>query len=116
MCRRIIIYRLIKLFSFCRKHVKGDSGTLDKTISDLETELAAARSAQDSLLSGPALTQDMKIPDLIKKRKYLMVVGINTAFSSRKRRDSQRATWMPQGAQLLDIFLRYVSPKLLLNV
>ncbi|KAK4398046.1 putative beta-1,3-galactosyltransferase 2 [Sesamum angolense] len=26
-----------------------------------------------------------------------MVIGINTAFSSRKRRDSVRATWMPQG-------------------
>ncbi|KAI8009001.1 putative beta-1,3-galactosyltransferase 2 [Camellia lanceoleosa] len=31
------------------------------------------------------------------QRKYLMVIGINTAFSSRKRRDSVRATWMPQG-------------------
>ncbi|KAH1122869.1 hypothetical protein J1N35_006029 [Gossypium stocksii] len=30
------------------------------------------------------------------KRKYLMVIGINTTFSSRKRRDSARATWMPQ--------------------
>nr|CAD1823219.1 unnamed protein product [Ananas comosus var. bracteatus] len=26
-----------------------------------------------------------------------MVIGINTAFSSRKRRDSIRSTWMPQG-------------------
>lgn len=31
------------------------------------------------------------------KRKYLVVVGINTAFTSKKRRDSVRATWMPQG-------------------
>ncbi|KAL8505559.1 hypothetical protein ACS0TY_016700 [Phlomoides rotata] len=77
--------------------VKGDSRTLDKTISDLEMKLAAARSTQDSLLSGPPLNQDLKISDLTKKRKYLMVVGINTAFSSRKRRDSLRATWMLQG-------------------
>lgn len=27
-----------------------------------------------------------------------MVVGINTAFSSRKRRDSVRTNWMAQGA------------------
>ncbi|XP_010555409.1 PREDICTED: probable beta-1,3-galactosyltransferase 1 [Tarenaya hassleriana] len=33
-------------------------------------------------------------------RKYLMVIGINTAFSSRKRRDSLRSTWLPQGDQL----------------
>ncbi|CAM8947110.1 unnamed protein product [Rhodiola kirilowii] len=32
-----------------------------------------------------------------KKRKYLMVIGINTAFSSRKRRDALRSTWKPQG-------------------
>lgn len=29
--------------------------------------------------------------------KVFMVIGINTAFSSRKRRDSVRDTWMPQG-------------------
>ena len=71
--------------------------TLDKTISSLEMELAAARALQDSLLTGSPVSGDLKIPELIKRRKYLMVVGINTAFSSRKRRDSVRATWMPQG-------------------
>ncbi|KAG4208073.1 hypothetical protein ERO13_A03G108233v2, partial [Gossypium hirsutum] len=60
--------------------------TLDKTILNLEMELTAARAAQESLLSKSS-----------RKRKYLMVIGINTAFSSRKRRDSARATWMPQG-------------------
>ncbi|MED6144120.1 hypothetical protein PIB30_117807 [Stylosanthes scabra] len=30
------------------------------------------------------------------RKKCFMVIGINTAFSSRKRRDSVRATWMPQ--------------------
>ncbi|CAA2971530.1 probable beta-1,3-galactosyltransferase 2 [Olea europaea subsp. europaea] len=71
--------------------------TLDKTISNLEMELAAARAVQDSLLSGSPISEDVKIPELIKKRKYLMVIGINTAFNSRKRRDSVRATWMPRG-------------------
>jgi len=32
-----------------------------------------------------------------QKNKVFMVIGINTAFSSRKRRDSLRETWMPQG-------------------
>ncbi|GAA0140152.1 glycosyltransferase [Lithospermum erythrorhizon] len=71
--------------------------TLDKTISNLEMELAAARSLQDSIISGSPISEDLKIPALTKRRKYIMVIGINTAFSSRKRRDSVRATWMPQG-------------------
>lgn len=60
-------------------------------------ELAAARSMQDSILTGSPISDDLILPEPVKKRKYLMVVGINTAFSSRKRRDSVRATWMPQG-------------------
>ncbi|KAJ4851229.1 Beta-1,3-galactosyltransferase 2 [Turnera subulata] len=71
--------------------------TLDKTISNLEMELAAARQAQESILSGSPLSEDLKNTESPGKRRYLMVIGINTAFSSRKRRDSVRATWMPQG-------------------
>ncbi|XP_059282554.1 probable beta-1,3-galactosyltransferase 2 [Lycium ferocissimum] len=71
--------------------------TLDKTISNLEMELAAAKATQESILSGAPISQDIEKGDSPKKRKYFMVVGINTAFSSRKRRDSVRATWMPQG-------------------
>lgn len=73
---------------------------LDKTISNLEMELAAARAAQDSLLSGSPISDDFRITESNVRRKYVMVVGINTAFSSRKRRDSVRATWMPQGEKL----------------
>ncbi|XP_078149583.1 putative beta-1,3-galactosyltransferase 2 [Carex rostrata] len=71
--------------------------TLDKTISSLEMELAAARAAQESVLNGAPLSDNMKSTELTGRRKYFMVIGINTAFSSRKRRDSVRATWMPQG-------------------
>ncbi|CAH9116446.1 unnamed protein product [Cuscuta europaea] len=71
--------------------------TLDKTISNLEMELAAAKAAQDSFLSGSPLSGDNKKNDSSRRRKYFMVIGINTAFSSRQRRDSIRATWMPQG-------------------
>jgi hypothetical protein len=60
-------------------------------------ELAAARAAQVSILNGSPISEDLKISGSSRKRKYLMVVGVNTAFSSRKRRDSVRATWMPQG-------------------
>ncbi|XP_019052710.1 PREDICTED: probable beta-1,3-galactosyltransferase 8 [Nelumbo nucifera] len=33
-------------------------------------------------------------------QKAFVVIGINTGFSSRKRRDSLRETWMPKGAEL----------------
>ncbi|KAJ4867477.1 hypothetical protein Rs2_37474 [Raphanus sativus] len=71
--------------------------TLDKTISTLEMELAAARAAQESIMNGSPVSDDFKLPETVTRRKYLMVVGVNTAFSSRKRRDSVRATWMPPG-------------------
>jgi len=74
-----------------------DVQSLDKTISSLETELSAARSLQESLLNGSPVAEDFKVSESIGRRKYLMVIGINTAFSSRKRRDSIRYTWMPQG-------------------
>lgn len=80
---------------------------LDKTISNLEMELAAARATQESVRSGAPVPEDIRISDQSpRKRKYLMVIGINTAFSSRKRRDSVRETWMPQGLiPFLNIFL-----------
>ncbi|KAL9250943.1 putative beta-1,3-galactosyltransferase 2 [Drosera capensis] len=66
--------------------------TLETTISNLEMELATARSLQGMMTNAPLSAAVSTV-----KRKYLMVIGINTAFNSRKRRDSIRATWMPQG-------------------
>ncbi|KAG6573186.1 putative beta-1,3-galactosyltransferase 2, partial [Cucurbita argyrosperma subsp. sororia] len=60
--------------------------TLAKNIIDLKKKLAAVTISHTSASN-----------DSTSKRKYLVVVGINTAFTSRKRRDSVRATWMPQG-------------------
>ncbi|KAM3240318.1 hypothetical protein ACQJBY_053789 [Aegilops geniculata] len=74
-----------------------DVQTLDKTIATLETELSAARTLQESLLNGSPVSEDFKVSESIGRRKYRMVIGINTAFSSRKRRDSIRYTWMPRG-------------------
>ena len=67
---------------------------LNKTVSDLEMRLVAARAVRKSV------NNDYPVPGTVNstsKRKYLMVIGINTAFSSRNRRDSVRTTWMPQG-------------------
>ncbi|KAL6873793.1 hypothetical protein ACP4OV_013875 [Aristida adscensionis] len=71
--------------------------TLDKRIAKLETELSAAKTLQDSFLNGSPVSEEYKASESTGRRKYLMVIGINTAFSSRKRRDSIRNTWMPKG-------------------
>uniref|UniRef100_A0A1D1YKP6 Hexosyltransferase n=1 Tax=Anthurium amnicola TaxID=1678845 RepID=A0A1D1YKP6_9ARAE len=68
--------------------------SLDRTISSLEMELAVART------SG---TGGRPLPGKVSSRllqKAFMVVGINTAFSSKKRRDSLRETWVPRGGKL----------------
>ncbi|XP_031393713.1 probable beta-1,3-galactosyltransferase 2 isoform X1 [Punica granatum] len=70
---------------------------LDQTILDLERKLAAARAQQEATSTGSPLSGSSKIVRSTSKHKYFMVVGINTSFRSRKRRDSIRATWMPEG-------------------
>ncbi|XP_058194253.1 probable beta-1,3-galactosyltransferase 8 isoform X1 [Rhododendron vialii] len=70
--------------------------SLDKTISTLEMELAVARtkkSGSSNLLSLPKSSNHTL-------QKAFVVIGINTAFSSKKRRDSLRETWMPRGDKL----------------
>ncbi|XP_047983473.1 beta-1,3-galactosyltransferase 7-like isoform X2 [Salvia hispanica] len=67
---------------------------LDKSISMLQMELSASRSASRG--DGPIPTANQ----LPVRKKAFMVIGINTAFSSRKRRDSVRETWMPRGDKL----------------
>lgn len=78
------------LYSKCRK--------LDKTIPKLELKSTAARAAHGSARDGFSISGSLNNIETNMNRKYFMVIGINTAFSSRKRRDSIRATWMPQGA------------------
>ncbi|EFJ23757.1 glycosyltransferase-like protein [Selaginella moellendorffii] len=75
---------------------------LDKTMSALEMELAAARAITQQSTSSPGLgapTGD-STSENHQRQKAFVVIGINTAFSSRKRRDSVRETWMPQGEAL----------------
>ncbi|XP_050367767.1 probable beta-1,3-galactosyltransferase 2 [Argentina anserina] len=62
--------------------------------------IAAARAIQESSVHpGSPMIGDLKAVQSASKKKYFMVIGINTAFNSRKRRDSVRATWMPQGEE-----------------
>ncbi|KAJ4850180.1 Beta-1,6-galactosyltransferase galt31a [Turnera subulata] len=73
--------------------------TLDKTISLLEMQLAAARSAKaDSGEGSPEVTKSGS--ENLERQKVFFVMGIMTAFSSRKRRDSIRENWLPKGEEL----------------
>ena len=71
--------------------------TLDKTISSLEMQLASARSAKANKEERSSLVKRPLTDQLKERQKVFFVMGIMTAFSSRKRRDSIRETWMPQG-------------------
>lgn len=72
--------------------------TLDKTISSLEVELATARAARSDGRDGsPAVAKTVADQSKIRPRMFF-VMGIMTAFSSRKRRDSIRGTWLPKGS------------------
>lgn len=68
--------------------------SLDKAISTLQMELAAKRRSRELIGRDGSPSTDALAE---KRKKAFVVIGINTAFSSRKRRDSVRATWMPQG-------------------
>lgn len=72
--------------------------SLDKTISSLEVELATARAARSDGGDGsPAVAKSVAEQSKERPRMFF-VMGIMTAFSSRKRRDSIRGTWLPKGS------------------
>uniref|UniRef100_A0A6N2NJ10 Hexosyltransferase n=1 Tax=Salix viminalis TaxID=40686 RepID=A0A6N2NJ10_SALVM len=73
--------------------------TLDKTISSLEMQLASARAAKVINEDGSPMVTKSETEHLKGRPKFLFVMGIMTAFSSRKRRDSIRQTWMPKGVE-----------------
>lgn len=74
--------------------------TLDKTISSLEVQLAAARAAKVDDDEGSPMVTKSAIEQFKERQKVFFVMGIMTAFSSRKRRDSIRETWIPKGDEL----------------
>ncbi|KAH7569486.1 hypothetical protein ACOSP7_012899 [Xanthoceras sorbifolium] len=69
----------------------------DEGISDLKIKTSLTTDEHESVSHSLPIIGNMESSESTLKRKYFMVIGINTAFSSRKRRDSVRSTWMPQG-------------------
>nr|CAD1838895.1 unnamed protein product [Ananas comosus var. bracteatus] len=61
--------------------------SLDKSISSLEMELAVARTSKYTGPGSPSMGSTKGL------QNAFVVIGINTGFSSKKRRDSLRETW-----------------------
>ncbi|KAH7296316.1 hypothetical protein KP509_26G019000 [Ceratopteris richardii] len=77
----------------------ADASTAMSSMSETEIEREAWKeSGQPESAVSPEASDMAGVPD--QRSKVFMVVGINTAFSSRKRRDSVRRTWMPKGEKL----------------
>ena len=74
-----------------------DYRALDKTISSMEVQLASARAAKSDNENVSPMVIKSGNEHLKERPKVFFVMGIITAFSSRKRRDSIRETWMPKG-------------------
>ncbi|XP_059636138.1 probable beta-1,3-galactosyltransferase 2 [Cornus florida] len=70
---------------------------LYRKVRNFESASASAKTAHEALPKDFSISVNPNIAQSNAKIKYLMVIGINTAISSRKRRDSVRETWMPQG-------------------
>lgn len=60
-------------------------------------QLAAARAARAVNEERSPMHTKSESEQLNDRPRVFFVMGIITAFSSRKRRDSIRETWMPQG-------------------
>ncbi|XP_071731387.1 probable beta-1,3-galactosyltransferase 8 [Rutidosis leptorrhynchoides] len=69
---------------------------LDKTISTLDMELEVARTSRN----GAKFMTQRATSNKTNLKKAFIVIGVNTGFSNKKRRDSVRETWMPTGEKL----------------
>jgi len=104
-CSKLMMFYLV-LFLMVLLFIGALNRSLDDSISKIQSELP---STKDPLI--PRITEE--VPSLSTdsggrrpKKKTFMVIGINTTFSSRKRRDSIRKTWMPQGVNynIIDVY------------
>ncbi|GKC33564.1 thioredoxin domain-containing protein PLP3A [Tanacetum coccineum] len=63
--------------------------TVDKTILNLELESAVDWSMLESIVNGSPISEE-DTRSSVERKKFLMVVGVNTVFSCRKRRGENR--------------------------
>lgn len=72
-------------------------------------KLSATQSSREMGISDGSTVTSL-LPN--ERKKAFVVIGINTAFSSRKRRDSVRETWMPQGKSIWFLLELVFYPRL----
>ena len=70
----------------------SSEGILLRTYMELDTKIQS-----DLQVTPTALEKNQQSNMSESRQKAFVVIGINTAFSSRRRRDSVRETWMPKG-------------------
>ncbi|MFS7925835.1 putative galactosylxylosylprotein 3-beta-galactosyltransferase [Helianthus anomalus] len=76
--------------------------SLGNSISRLRMELPGVQSVPEKV-SNSKLQTNKTVFEHTRRKKAFVVIGINTAFSSRRRRDSVRETWMPRGEKLIQL-------------
>ncbi|CAN0852300.1 Probable beta-1,3-galactosyltransferase 2 [Linum grandiflorum] len=81
----------------CNPKLKTVNWKSNLTLSGSKNEIASFE--EDLALAASNLNHKFLVNTTLdgSKEKYFLVIGINTGFSSRSRRDTVRATWMPQG-------------------
>ncbi|XP_022844683.1 beta-1,3-galactosyltransferase 7-like isoform X2 [Olea europaea var. sylvestris] len=77
--------------------------SLDSSIAKLRMELPSTKNSRKIGNFENFSTVAVHLDSTETRKRTFMVIGINTAFSSRKRRDSVRETWMPRGKSLLQL-------------
>ncbi|KAJ0454055.1 putative galactosylxylosylprotein 3-beta-galactosyltransferase [Helianthus annuus] len=77
--------------------------SLESSISELRSELSNNQSSSEEVTRDDLHAHKTDGDTSESRKKVFMVIGINTAFSSRRRRDSIRETWMPRGEKLLKL-------------
>ncbi|KVH91257.1 Glycosyl transferase, family 31 [Cynara cardunculus var. scolymus] len=66
-------------------------------------EVPGAQSSLEKVYHGNLQANKMVSEKDMRRKKAFVVIEINTAFSSRRRRDSVRETWMPRGEKLIQL-------------
>ncbi|KAL4586625.1 hypothetical protein LXL04_011265 [Taraxacum kok-saghyz] len=77
--------------------------SLENSLSELRLELPHNQSSFEEVKDDNLHSNKTNEDKSGRRTKAFMVIGINTAFSSRRRRDSIRETWMPRGEKLLQL-------------
>ncbi|KAJ0691996.1 putative galactosylxylosylprotein 3-beta-galactosyltransferase [Helianthus annuus] len=77
--------------------------SLESSVSELRSELSNNQSSSEEVIRDDSHPHKTDGDTSESRKKVFMVIGINTAFSSRRRRDSIRETWMPRGEKLLKL-------------